>query len=325
MRVERRQARLQAPAKINLVLEVLNKRPDGFHNIRTIFQTISLADILDIEFTPGRVTRIHLDCGIDIPANLVVRAAEAVLDASNASGLVTFRLAKKIPLGGGLGGGSTDAAAVLLALPVLTGRALPMARVLDIAADLGSDVPFFLSGGAALGLGRGIEFYPIADPPIRHALVVFPGVHVSTAEAYSALGRSLTSTGMSPKINTSQSFALALGGDEPAEGWAGFCSNDFESVVFRRHPQLGAIKNKLKKAGARPALMTGSGAAIFGVFETVEMRYQAQQSFGNWTSFKGSVFPVSFIGRRRYRALWRRQLAEHIEGREWPPRSRYSR
>jgi 4-diphosphocytidyl-2-C-methyl-D-erythritol kinase len=317
---EPRRARLRAFAKLNLALEVLHKRRDGYHDLRTIFQTISLSDSLEVEYTPSGKGRIELDSEPDIPNNLVTRAAEAIVEASGVCGLVRLRLRKRIPMGGGLGGGSTDAAAVLLGLPALTGRPLSISKLTEIASGLGSDVPFFLTGGTAIGFGRGTEVYPLPDAPARHVLVAAPNVHVSTAEAYSALGRALTSPEVSPKINTSQSLALAMGGGLPAREWAGFCSNDFESVVFRRHPQLGAIKNKLKTAGARPVLMTGSGAALFGVFESAEAIRRAERSLE-----KENLIPVSFISRSRYRAIWRRQLAEHLEGKTWPPRSRYSR
>jgi len=320
MAMEPRRATLRALAKINLTLEVLNKRPDGYHDLRTVFQTISLADTIEVEYTRSRRRQITIDSNLDIPNNLVVRAAEAVLEASGATGNLCFRLSKRIPMGGGLGGGSTDAAAVLLAVPVLTGRAVGLEKLLEIGATLGSDVPFFLTGGTALGLGRGTEVYPLVEAHAAHVLVVAPDVHVSTAEAYSALGRALTSTPSSHKINTSQCLALTLGTSLSPGGWAGFCSNDFEAVVFRQHPLLRAIKTKLNKGGARPALLTGSGAAVFGVFESAEAMRRVQRSFR-----KENVIPVSFISRQRYRAMWWSQLAQHIEGKSWPPQSRYAR
>lgn len=137
-----RSARVRALAKLNLVLEILNKRPDGFHNLRTIFQTISLHDTLDVEYTPARKTAVELESNVEIANNLVVRAAEAVLESSNARGRLKFRLQKRIPMGGGLGGGSTNAAAVLLAVPVLTGRQVSLDKLLELAGSLGSDVPF---------------------------------------------------------------------------------------------------------------------------------------------------------------------------------------
>jgi 4-diphosphocytidyl-2-C-methyl-D-erythritol kinase len=320
MPTEPRRAKLRALAKLNLTLEIVSRRDDGYHDLRTIFQTISLADTLEVEYTPARARRIALECDIDIRGNLAVRAAESVLDASGARGHVRFRLTKRIPMGSGLGGGSSDAAAVLLALPVLTGRPLPLEKLIGIGASLGSDVPFFLAGGTALGLGRGTEVYPLESMDAGHVLVIAPAIHVSTAEAYQALGRPLTSSEVSHKMNVSQSLAWASCRDSSSEGWSRFCSNDFESVVFERHPQLRAIKNKLNKAGALPALMTGSGAAVFGIFNSVEAMRRAQQSFQ-----EENVVPASFVSRSAYHALWWKQLTGHIEGKTWPPRSRHLR
>lgn len=317
-----RKARVKAFAKVNLSLEILGRRADGFHDLRTVFQTISLHDTIDIEFTPGRKPEIALDSSVQIANNLVVRAARAVLEETNAKGRVGFVLRKRIPMGGGLGGGSADAAAVLLALPVLTGRPINWVRLVEIGSALGSDVPFFLLGGTALGLGRGTELYPLKDAKRTHAVVVAPGIHVSTPEAFKALGRPLTWDYQSPKINTSQRVALSLdGATRVALGeWAEFCSNDFEAVVFRQHPRLGVIKRKLKQFGAKPALMSGSGSSVYGAFESAEASRQAQAAFPG-----EQVFPISFVSRARYYAAWWQQLSEHMQGREWPPHSRYAR
>src|SRR5579883_1292585 len=147
-----RRARVPALAKINLDLRVLGKRADGYHELRTIFQTISLADMLEVRFLPGRRTKIELLDPQDIPGNLVLKAAETAIEAMAARGHVFIYLRKRIPMGAGLGGGSSDAAAVLLALNALTGRSLPLDRLCDLGAALGSDVPFFLQGGAAVGI-----------------------------------------------------------------------------------------------------------------------------------------------------------------------------
>ena len=155
--------RVRALAKINLDLRVLGKRPDGFHELRTVFQTISLADTLDIAFTPGRRTEIALEDALHIEDNLVKRAARMATDAMRITGRVEMRLVKRIPMGAGLGGGSSDAAAVLLSLPVLARRAIALPKLSAIAAELGSDVPFFLLGGTAAGIGRGTEVYPLPD------------------------------------------------------------------------------------------------------------------------------------------------------------------
>lgn len=281
-----RRASVKAFAKLNLCLEVLGRRPDGFHDLRTVFQTISLADTLDVEFTPGRRAEVDLQSSVAIPDNLVRRAAQAVMEASNAKGLARFRLTKRIPMGGGLGGGSTDAAAVLLALPVLTGRPIAWEKLMEVGAGLGSDVPFFLIGGSALGLGRGTELYPLPNADARHGLLVTPGIPVRTPDAYKALGRPLTSEYPSPKMNNSQRVALAIGGEKIAGDWPDFCSNDFEAAVFRQHPELGVIKRKLKRLGARPALMSGSGSALFGVFPEARSRDRAKAAFRKEPAFR---------------------------------------
>ena len=178
-----RQVRVRAMAKVNLDLRVLAKRPDGYHDLRTIFQTISLADSLDIAYTPGRQTDIEAEDSLNIPDNLVVRAARLAMEAMGARGRVELRLVKRIPMGAGLGGSSSDAAAVLLALPVLVGRTLDAARMRELAEQLGSDVPFFLLGGQAVGIGRGSELFPLPDQPACPGVLVAPGIHVSTPAA----------------------------------------------------------------------------------------------------------------------------------------------
>src|SRR5258707_14255660 len=152
--------KVRSLAKINLDLRVLNKRPDGFHELRTIVKTVSLADTIEIEYQPGR-TRVDINSNLNIPDNLIVRAAHSVLKATGATGRIGFVLKKRIPLGGGLGGGSSNAAAVLLGLPVLLRRRLSVEKLIELAAALGSDVPYFLVGGTALGLGPGTELYPL--------------------------------------------------------------------------------------------------------------------------------------------------------------------
>src|SRR5579864_7807607 len=179
-----RRARLLAFAKINLDLRVLYRRPDNFHELRTIFQTISLADRIEIAFTPSRRTAITVTGKVEIPDNLVARAARLCLDATCATGEVHFALEKRVPMGAGLGGGSSNAAAVLLALPAIAGRALEMSVLIRLAEELGSDVPFFLLGGTAVGLGRGTELYPLPDHPSLPALLITPGIHVPTPQAY---------------------------------------------------------------------------------------------------------------------------------------------
>jgi len=291
-------------AKLNLDLRVLHKRPDEFHELRTIFQTISLKDTLAIEFDFAKRTQINLSSSIDIKDNLVVRSAKLVLDHLRVNARVRFVLSKRIPMGAGLGGGSSNAAAVLLALPALAGKPIPPADRVRLAESLGSDVPFFLYGGTALGFGRGTELYPLPDQPARPALVVATGVHVSTAEAYRALGRdvtnALTSQSESFILREFQTIAWALG-DSGLEYFP--LKNDFEHAVFGMHPELSATVRKLRRLGAKPAQMTGSGSAVFGVFSTAAETRAAASKFEH-----AAAFPVRFVTRRQYRNLWRRAL-----------------
>lgn len=291
-------------AKLNLDLRVLDKRPDGYHELRTIFQTISLKDSLSIEFDLAKRTQIDLDCSIDIPDNLVVRSAKLILDHLKVKAWVRFALAKKIPMGAGLGGGSSNAASVLMALPALARKRIALPELVRLAESLGSDVPFFLLGGTALGLGRGSEVYPIPDLPAHPVLVVSTGIHVSTVEAYGALARkpgsALTSPANSLILGEFQTIAWGLNGltlDRlPVQ-------NDFEKVVFRTHKELAAIARKLQRLGARPALMTGSGSALFGIFASGAEAQSAASHFS-----PGMAFSARFLPRRRYQTLWRRSL-----------------
>jgi 4-diphosphocytidyl-2-C-methyl-D-erythritol kinase len=313
--------RLRSLAKINLDLRVLNKRPDSFHELRTIFQTISLADTIDIEYQPGR-SRIEIKSNLNIPDNLIVRAADSVMKATGRTGRIGFVLHKRIPLGGGLGGGSSNAAAVLLALPLLLRKPLSIEKLMELAAGLGSDVPFFLLGGTALGLGRGTELYPLPDIPAQPALLIAPGIHVSTKEAYAELGRESTDGPPASTINSFQSVAWRIASASPSGDWGSV--NDFESVVFGLHPQLKSIKGKLLRLGARPALMSGSGSSLFGIFPSRQLRDLAVESFRKEFT-KDKVYSVTMVSRARYRALWRRRLAAPMDSKVWPPQDRHAR
>ena len=287
---------IKAFAKLNLDLRVLHKRADGFHELRTIFQTISLYDTLRIELDFAKRTQIDVSTPIEIVDNIVVRAANLILEELKLKAWVRFFIDKRIPLGAGLGGGSSNAAAVLLALPALAGKRLPRETLFRFAKTLGSDVPFFLYGGTAAGVGRGTELYPLPDLANHHALVVSTGIHVSTAEAYRSLERALTSPDDSPILREFQTIAWTLNGSRldqlPLK-------NDFEEVVFKIHPQLAAVARKLRKLGANPARLTGSGSAVFGVFSSAEQVREAARSFPT-----ARTFPVRFLSRRQYQKAW---------------------
>ncbi len=294
---------------MNLDLRILSKRADGYHDLRTIFQTISLRDSLRIDFDLARRTQIEVDSSIEIADNLVVRAAKLVLEHLRVKASVRFLLNKQIPMGAGLGGGSSNAAAVLIALPALVGRRITHERLSALGESLGSDVPFFLHGGTALGIGRGTELYPLPDLARLPVLVVSTGIHVSTPQAYNGLGRdvtnALTSARESPILREFQGIAWALNsarlGQLPLK-------NDFEPAVFKTHPELAAVVRKLRRLGGKPAMMTGSGSAVFGVFESDARARQAALAFR-----AARTYPARFVNKRQYQGLWRRALGTAAE------------
>jgi len=326
-----RHARLKAFAKLNLDLKVLNRGEDGFHELRSVFQTISIHDTLDIAFTPGPKTELTLEGSIDIPANLVMKAARLLIDHTGGTGRFAMRLKKNIPMGAGMGGGSADAAAVLLGLPVLAGWRIPVETLVRMGAELGSDVPFFLLGGAAVAVGRGTELYPLPELPAKRVLVIAPAIHVSTPEAYRELARDsngkLTEAQRIQYIDSFQLRVWGLGNSLSTGGIGSRRENDFEGVVFPRHPQLKSILKNLQKSGADPAGMTGSGSALFGVFTTQNQVRQAQAACETLRPEPAAI-PAVFMSRSRYRAAWWRQLQEHMDGnkdgKQWPPQSRYA-
>ncbi|MGZ3621213.1 MAG: 4-(cytidine 5'-diphospho)-2-C-methyl-D-erythritol kinase, partial [Candidatus Binataceae bacterium] len=313
--------RLRSLAKVNLDLRVLYKRTDGFHELRTVFQTISLADTLEIEYQPARRTVLEIDDPLDIPDNLVLRAARATLDAMKLNAQVRFRLRKSIPMGGGLGGGSSNAAAVLLGLPVLARAPLPADVLMRLSAELGSDVPFFLRGGTTLALGRGTELYSLPDVASEPILVVAPGIYMATGAAYQALarevitgtGQGLTSPDLLRKINSFQLFVRTLGDLRSARAASALSANDFESAVFSQHPPLKKMWGRLRKhaAGAR---MTGSGSALFAIFASKAERDFAEKVLEGDRAMRGCrMMPATLVSASGYRRLWRRQLAEYLE------------
>ncbi len=315
-----RRARVKALAKINLSLKVLQKRPDGYHELRTIYQTISLGDVIDIEFLPGWGMQIELESNVAIADNLVVRAAQRVMEAMGITGGVRFRLQKRIPMGAGLGGGSSDAAAVLLALPVLAGRVPGPAMLAGLAAELGSDVSFFLLGGTALGVGRGTEVHPLPDAGAAPGLLVAPGIHISTGEAYAALGRDLTWRAAPNNMSSFEALSWSLGHGSVAEAWAAHGENDFEPFVFRRYPELARVRRRLLKAGARRAMLSGSGSSLFGIFTSRDEKEQVRQRLRD-----PQIESFYLVSRARYRRMWWRSLLGHLREEKWPPRSRYAR
>jgi 4-diphosphocytidyl-2-C-methyl-D-erythritol kinase len=296
----RRSVRLRAFAKINLGLQVVGRRPDGYHELRTVFQTISLHDTLKLTIEPG-ASGFEMFMTSNNPAlplgreNLVMRAIEAISPEVGFQGSVSVHLDKKIPVARGLGGGSSDAAAAIIGMLRLTGREVPLPRLMEIAAGLGADVPFFLFGGRALGVSRGDEIYPLPDPPKRSILVVSPReIGVSTKDAYQWISDELTNKRLTHKIHGFCALCWS-------RQWTGI-SNDFEEPVFSRHPRLREIRDGLLKRGAADAALAGSGSAVFGVFRNPAQARRAAREFP-----ADSVFVVETLSREDYRraAGWR--------------------
>ncbi|HEX4003740.1 MAG TPA: 4-(cytidine 5'-diphospho)-2-C-methyl-D-erythritol kinase [Candidatus Acidoferrales bacterium] len=285
--------RLPAFAKVNLCLHVMGKRPDNYHELRTIFQTISLHDTLTLDIAPKKTgASVHsmqssdasLPLGRD---NLVMRAIEAIVLEIGFKGDVTAHLEKRIPVARGLGGGSSDAAAALIGMLRLTKAKVPLPRLMEIAAGLGADVPFFLFGGRALAVNRGDEIYPLPDAPRRTIVVVSPkGIGVATKDAYEWLAPELTRLS---KPNRIWRFCALCWSRQ--EG----LSNDFEKPVFSRHPRLGEIREGLLKRGAADAALAGSGSAVFGVFRNPAQARRAARAFP-----EDSVFVVETLSREKY-------------------------
>jgi 4-diphosphocytidyl-2-C-methyl-D-erythritol kinase len=286
--------RIPAYAKVNLRLDVLGRRADGYHELRTIFQAISLHDtlLLETKKEPGielRITGNPELAGEPGRDNLVYRAIDGLAREIKFESGVRAVLAKRIPVGRGMGGGSSDAAAALLGVLRLSGKRVAAERLLEIAAGLGADVPFFLQGGRALGIGRGDEIYPLPDVPRREVLVVSPhDIAVPTKDAYRWLSEELTNEGGATKLLQFCALCWSPQG--------GALSNDFEAAVFPRYPRLAAIKRELLRHGAAEASLAGSGSAVFGIYQHPAKARRAARAFP-----KDQVFLCSTLSRAEYR------------------------
>jgi 4-diphosphocytidyl-2-C-methyl-D-erythritol kinase len=286
--------RVPAYAKVNLCLDVLERRADGYHELRTIFQAISLHDTLALE--------TQKDAGIDLRIignsrlagepghdNLVYRAIHELRRDLGIRPGVRAVLTKRIPVGRGLGGGSSDAAAALIGMLRLTGKSIEAARLAQIASGLGADVPFFLHGGRVLGIGRGDEVYPLFDLTRRNVLVVSPNdIAVATRDAYQWLAEQLTKGPDATKLMRFCALCWSPQG--------GALTNDFEAAVFPRYPRLAAIKRELLRQGAAEASLAGSGSAVFGIFQNPAKARRAARAFP-----KDQVFACSTLSRAEYR------------------------
>lgn len=264
--------RLEIPAraKINLTLDVLGKRTDGYHQVEMVMQTISLADLVTLENTGEQIS---VTCSIpDLPVNeenLAFRAAMALKEAGGYPGGVRIHLDKQIPLAAGLAGGSADAAAVLTGLNELWKLHFPQEELLRIGSALGSDVPFCLLGGTALATGRGEELTPLPCLPEMHLVLVKPPVGISTAQVY---GR-FNPANVSRRPDTRAMLAAIRGGDFAAI--PALCANVLESVTLGLCPEIALIKERLAEAGATGVLMSGSGPTVFGFVADRQQGWEA--------------------------------------------------
>jgi 4-diphosphocytidyl-2-C-methyl-D-erythritol kinase len=282
-------------AKINWSLQVLGRRPDGYHEIRTLLQTISLHD--DLRFSSSGGDELIFSCSDpNIPVgldNLVVRAAHALRDRFQIGVGANIHLEKRIPAKGGLGGGSSNAAITLLALSKLWDLEIEQEDLFDLGGKLGADVPFFFTGGTALAEGTGTRVFPVTDAAKKHIVIISPNATVSTAAAYEALQASALTTSSDDTILSSFHAGADLELSRPCKP-----RNDFEHVVFESEPEIGRAKNELQRVGADSSLLAGSGSSVFGIFESKQEQERAIAELKAEPGWR--VFPAVTMSRREY-------------------------
>jgi 4-diphosphocytidyl-2-C-methyl-D-erythritol kinase len=253
--------KIKSPAKINLGLRVVGKRPDGYHNIETVLHEINLYDEIEISLSTGRVELITNSP--DVPTgneNLCIKAARLFFERFDIKTSVKIYLKKNIPVGAGLGGGSSDAVGVLKGLNKLFGIDAGDDVMHEIASQLGSDAPFFVRGGTAYATGRGdiLEYFKFEIP--YDVVLIYPGINISTSWAYKNVkpGKYICRKNLRDTLikNIDKPDVLRIE-----------LKNDFEEVVFKNYPEIADIKRKLYNAGALFALMSGSGSSVFGFFD----------------------------------------------------------
>lgn len=298
-------------AKINWILKILGRRPDGFHELRTVLQTVSLCDQLSFERTTGSGLELEV-YGREAPAdesNLICKAAELLRPSARRPGGVRVALKKQIPLGAGLGGGSSNAAVALMALDQLWDCRCSREQLQRFAAQLGSDVPFFLLGGMAKASGRGEILHPLPDlGQAQSLLLLYPGVEISAAHAYSLGNWSrwdeasvLTSRSAETKI---QRFCQAV---HSRQGLRPVVENDFEAPLYKLYPALRRAREALMEAGCRGTLVSGSGSTVLGLgdaggLEGVLRKAEQRKA--------GELFPCRTLSRQEY---WERLSQSGLE------------
>lgn len=292
--------RVPSLAKINLGLEVLGVRQDGYHELRTIFQTIELQDDIVLRPTPSaiRVTCNHPGVPLD-ETNLAVRAATLLRQSAGVQQGVEIAITKRIPVAGGLGGGSSNAAAVLMGLDRMWKLGLGRSGLHNLACRLGADVPYFLLGGTALGLARGDEVYPLQTQVRAHIVLIDPERPVSTAAVFRRVDAGLT-----PRENSSTIFRFVSRHLEAATAF-GILQNDLEAAALEEAPDLaekvGRIRRVLGAEGAKLAALSGSGGAFFGLFNESQgaRRARAKLAGEGFKAFYTKTVPFA-----RYLRIW---------------------
>lgn len=277
MSIDMKTLRLESPAKVNLRLEILKKREDGYHEIRTVFQKISLHDMLSFSFKNGKGISITTNQA-NLPvgeSNLVYKAAQAILSHSDYRKGISIYIDKKIPLGAGLGGGSSNAATTLMAFNRLLQTGFSQKELISMGAQIGADVPFFLLGRGAIATGIGERLKEV-DLPILWYVLINPNFEVSTRWAYQS--SKLTKKTFRYKI---QEFLTTP--EEISE----ILRNDLEEVVSKAFPQIDQMKRILSSTGALGTMMTGSGPTVFGIFSKKEDAFKAYKKVKNQTRDKG--------------------------------------
>jgi 4-diphosphocytidyl-2-C-methyl-D-erythritol kinase len=288
---------LPAFAKINLGLRVLGKRPDGYHELDTVLQTISLHDTIRLtaEGSPEIVLSCD-DCSLPTDeGNLVYRAAQALQSRFAPGRGARMRLEKRIPAQAGLGGGSSDAAVALLGLTYLWQVEAGVEELSELARSLGADVSFFFYGGRARGTGTGDEIAPLPDTPDRFLLLIKPQPSVSTKDAYGSLNAGSLTTVDAKTILASSEW------NENTYSFDPEClQNDFEPVVLKLEPEIMRAKAALVDVGAQAASLTGSGSGVFGIFDSEDAQKRAIQAIELESGWR--VFPCSTVGRSHYQS-----------------------
>jgi len=285
-------------AKINWLLRILGKREDGFHELCTIFQTVSLFD----EITFEESDKLSLTCNIEnIPTgetNLIIKAANVLRNEFDVKKGARIYLEKRIPAPGGLGGGSSNAAVALFGLATLWNLDVEFEKLVEIGTKLGSDVPFFFYGGTAFGIGRGTEIVSMEDFDEKFLLIVTPNIEVSTAEAFARIN--------APYLTNETSKSILKICQNEADSFKSrqkILSNDFEKSVFEFQPEIGRVKEKLLNLGAQQAVLSGSGASVFAIFDKEETRQATLKALEEETNWR--KFAVATVSRSQYREAFK--------------------